>query len=235
MTRHVQLNNEQHADLRVRTERSADLGDAVMSCPVFPQEFRRAQASYPLVFSADDQAGGFRPLALFGLERGENLFLGAGGWDAPYLPLAMRMQPFLIGRDAEGGNEVHLDTHHPRVTEPGGEPVFLDQGGQAPLLREASSVLSDVIAGDEAARAFARLCADLDLIEPFTLDVTLADGSSGRLAGLSVIAEERLTALTPDDLGRLQAADALLPVFMMVASVSRFEDLVARRNARLAG
>ena len=232
MARHVQLNNVEHGTLRVRTERRADLGDAVMSAPLFPHEFRQAQAHYPIVFSKAGETGRFRPVALFGLEAGENLFLTEEGWDAAFLPAAMRMQPFLIGRAADGGMEVHVDLDHPRVGEDG-EPVFLEQGGHAPLLQTASEVLGEVAGGDGASGAFCDLLADMDLLEPFTLDVTLDDGSTGRLAGLYVVAEERLAGLGAADLSRLQEAGALMPVFMAVASLSRLEALIARRNARL--
>lgn len=237
MARHAQLNNVDHAKLRVRVERSEALGDAIMSSPVFPHEFRRAQAHYPLVFSKDTWTGRFRPIALFGLEKGENLFLGpeGTGWDAAFLPVAVRMAPFLIGKDRQGRLEVHIDLGHPRVLEAGeeGEPVFLSQGGQAPVLQDATGVLAEVAEGDEASAPFCALLTELDLIEPFTLDAAMDDGSEGRLTGFYVIAEERLSALSAYALGRLGATGALLPVFMMVASVSRLEDLIARRNRRL--
>ena len=230
MARHVQLNNAEHSRLRVLTKRSAGLGDAVMSCPLFVHEFRQAQTHYPIVFARGGD-GRITPLALFGFERGENLFLTEAGWDVPFLPAALRMQPFVIGRARDGQHEVHIDLDSPRLDE-AGEPLFLEHGGQAPLLQEAARTLGEVAAGDQATRAFADLLTAMDLTEPFTLDVTLADGGAGRLAGLNVIAEERLASLGEGDLGRLQASGSLLPVFMAVASLSRFEDLVARRNAR---
>lgn len=237
MAKHAQLNNADHHGLRVRTERGASLGDAVMSSPLFPHEFRRAQAHYPIVFQKEASTGRFRPVALFGLEAGENLFLGVDGegWDAAYLPAAMRMAPFLIGRAAGGGLEAHVDLSHPRVSQDGGEgePVFLEHGGQAPVLQEATEVLAEVAEGDGTATSFCALLAEMDLLEPFTFDVTLNDGSKGRLAGLYVVAEERLSGLDGEALARLNRAGALGAVFMAVASLSRLEALVERRNARL--
>lgn len=238
MPRHVQLNNAEHGSLRVRTERGPAFGDAVMSCPLFPHEFRRAQAHYPICFAKDANTAAFRPVALFGLERDENLFLREENtaWDAAYVPAAMRMQPFLIGRMHGGEMEVHVDLDHPRVATDGeaGEPVFLEHGGQAPLLQGTTETLGEIAEGDEASTAFCERLAEEDLLEPFTLDVTLNDGSEGRLAGLYVIAEERLATLGGATLERLQGAGDLMPVFMAVASLSRLEDLVARRNAKLA-
>lgn len=238
MTQHVQLNNVDHAKVKIRTERSSALGDDRMFAPVFPHEFRHAQAHYPIVFMKDASIGGFRPVSLFGLEEGQNLFLSEEGWDAAYLPLAVRMQPFVIGfiPDGEGGKrlEVHLDKDHPRVNEAEGEPLFLDHGGHAPFLQDVTAVLEEVHHGEKSVAGFCRLLDELQLIEPFALDVTLNDGTQGRLAGYYTIHEERLYNLNKDELGRLQESGALLPVFMVVASLTQFQALVQRRNDQLA-
>jgi hypothetical protein len=237
MARHEQLNNIEHGDLRVRAERTAELGDALMACPAFPHEFRRLQPHYPIVFIKDAANGGYRPLALFGLEDGENLFLVEDRWDAAYVPLAMRMKPFLIGFGADGAGgrqlEVHVDLEHPRISRTQGERLFLDHGGHAPFLKDASSVLSEVHEGEQSIAGFSALLDELRLVEPFTLDVTLDDGARGRLAGYYIIAEETLYGLDAQALARLQSAGALLPIFMAVASLSQLSALVERRNARL--
>ncbi|HEX7930117.1 MAG TPA: SapC family protein, partial [Sphingomicrobium sp.] len=50
MSGHEILTAEAHRDLRIRTERGAELGDAVMSCITVPNEFRRVQNEYPILF-----------------------------------------------------------------------------------------------------------------------------------------------------------------------------------------
>src|SRR5690242_20292188 len=90
------LNNIQHKDLRIITQRGAQWGDDVMSAPATVDEFRKLQAHYPIVFQPDSQEG-FLPVVLFGLEAGSNLFLTEAGWDADYLPLSMQRLPFSIG------------------------------------------------------------------------------------------------------------------------------------------
>ena len=75
MTNHVLINNVEHNDVRVVTTRSAKYGDAIMSCITFPMEFRSVQAWYPILLQGFPD-GAMRPVALFGFEKGENLFLG---------------------------------------------------------------------------------------------------------------------------------------------------------------
>lgn len=147
MPKYVQLNNIEHKNFRIKTERSAALGDNVMAAPVFPHEFRETQAYYPIVFTKE-QSGRFRPVAIFGLEQGENLFLHEGGWDSRYLPLAKRMEPFVIGLNTDSLGEqmmeVHIDPEHPRVSHEEGEALFLEEGGYTEFLSGVSETLAEV-------------------------------------------------------------------------------------------
>ena len=81
MTNYALLNNDDHQDVCVITERSARYGDNVMYALTFPFEFRSVQALYPILFHSDSNGNPF-PVALFGFQEGENLFLDESGWDA---------------------------------------------------------------------------------------------------------------------------------------------------------
>lgn len=233
MARHVQLNNIDHRDLRIDTRRCAALGDDVSFAATFPAEFRDLQAHYPVVFRKDD-AGALFPVALLGLQEGHNLFLDGERWDAPRLPLSIERQPFLIGR---GGDEitVHIDLDHPRVRTDAGEALFREHGGNSDYLERIASVLLTLHNGLQRVPAFVEALQAHGLLESFVLDVELDDGSLNRLAGYHAIDEERLRALDAAALGELHAAGHLEPVYMAVASVSRFRDLIERMNRSRAG
>ena len=233
MTRHAQINNVEHKDLRIDTRRGAALGDDVAFAATFPAEFRDLQAHYPIVFRKDAH-GALSPVALLGFEEGRNLFLDGERWDAPYLPLAIERQPFLIGR---GGDEltVHVDLDSPRVGTATGQPLFREHGGNTEYLERITSVLLTLHNGFERVPAFVDALLAHELLESFVLDVELDDGSLNRLAGYYAIDEDRLRALDAATLGELHAAGHLEPVFMAVASVSNFRDLIERMNRRRAG
>ncbi len=235
MVRPAPLNNIDHAGLRVRTERRAELGDNVMLAPVYLHEFRRVQAHYPIVFTREGEGRRLRPIALFGLEHGMNLFLTDDGWDAPYVPIRMRLAPFLVGREGGGGLSVHIDLDHPRVSEFEGDPLFLVQGGYAPILQEASGTLSEAHSGEQQLHAFTAMLDELGLTEPFTLEIKLADGTQGQLAGFETVAEETLQALDGVTLERLSRSGYLISLFMVTASLAQFTTLIARRNALCGG
>jgi hypothetical protein len=219
------LNNVTHKDLRVITRRGEQWGDAVMSCPATPAEFRALQAHYPIVFQQNAE-GQFQPLALLGLQEGQNLFLGADGWTAAYVPLAMQRAPFLIGV-AEEELRMLVDMASPRISQGAdGEAVFLPQGGKTEFLERANSVLKALHEGLQAVPEFMQALVTHDLLEPFVLDVERPDGTHGRLVGLHMINEERLAALDAKTIGLLHQADYLQPVYMALASLSNLHALI---------
>lgn len=236
MTDHRFLSSEEHRDLRINTGASAELGDGVMAAMTVPHEFRQVQAHYPIVFRRDAETGGYVALALFGFTEGENLFVNDGKWDTRYQPLAHSIQPFLIGRPSQEGGEsqVHVDMDHPRISTDGeGMRVFDEDGSMTPYLENIVNKLGMLHDSYQASGAFYEAMKRYDLIEPFTLEVPLKDGSKHSLVGFATIHEEKLQALTGDELADLHKDGHLMPVFMVLASMSHFTDLIARKNARI--
>lgn len=236
MSNHQILNPADHGTLRIHSEAGAGFGDAVMASLTIPEEFRAVQAHYPIVFRRDISTGAFSALAMFGFENGENLFLDGDRWDARYRPLAQSIQPFLIGRAASDRDvaQVHIDMDHPRISSSGeGTRVFDEDGRTTPYMEAMAARLAELDSGYRQLPEFCATLERLELLEPFTLEVPLNDGSRHSLVGYHIIAEEKLASLDAASLGSLHDWGYLLPIFMAVASLSRFSDLVARKNARL--
>jgi hypothetical protein len=233
MTHSVLLDNVNHKDLRVITQRGAAWGDGLMSAVAFPVEFRNLQAHYPIVFQKTADGISFQPVALFGFQEGENLFLGPKGWDAHHVPMAIERMPFMIGR---GGDQlmVHIDMNSPRISFTEGEPVFLAHGAASEYLERITSLLLTIHEGLESTPAFIEALLAHELLESFVLDVEHFDGSTSRFAGYYTIHEERLAALDSEALGQLHRAGHLQAIYMALASVSRFRDLIERRQQRMA-
>lgn len=234
MTSHQIVDSTTHRDQRVLAGHGAALGDGVMACLTVPGEFRRVQAHFPIVFRRDMTSGAFSAWALFGFEEGQNLFLTGESWDANYKPLALAIQPFLIGR-GPGGAQVHIDLAHPRAaaTGPGGVRLFDDLGQPSPYLEAMAERLGDLDQGYQDSAGFFAALERYSLLEPFTLEVPLRDGSNQSLVGFHTIAEERLMALDGAALEDLHRAGHLLPLFMAAASLSQLGALVDRQNLTL--
>lgn len=240
MTNHVLLNNVDHKDLKVITTRSAEYGDNVQFAITFSWEFRSIQAHYPIFFTQNSGTGGFAAVAMFGFQDKENLFLRDRGWDANYVPLTIRREPFLIGfqQSAAGGDTdrepvIHVDMDSPRVSDSEGEAAFLAHGGISEYLDQTNSILNTINEGYPVHELFVKELAEHGLLEPFALDIELNDGSRNRLMGFHTINEDALFELDGDALAGLNEKGFLLPIYMALASLSNIRDLIDRKNALL--
>jgi hypothetical protein len=240
MTNHVLLNNVDHKDLKVITTRSAAYGDNVQFALTFSWEFRSIQAHYPIFFTKDAGTGEYASVAMFGVQDKENLFLSDTGWDASYVPLSVKREPFLIGfQEAAGASSgdkepvIHVNMDSPRISDTEGEAVFLAHGGISPYLEQINSVLNTINEGYPVHKLFINELVEHGLLESFALDIELNDGSQNRLMGFYTINEEALWELDGDVLASLNKKGFLMPIYMAIASLSNIRDLIDRKNALL--
>jgi hypothetical protein len=224
----VLLNNVDHHDLRVITRRSAEFGDAVSQVMVFPTELEAVQREYPIVFRRDGE-GALRPVALLGLARSENLFLGAeGGWRASYVPALLSRGPFSIAApDAPDGEPmIRVDLDDPRVSRSEGTPVFLPQGGNAPYLEQVTAVLRTIYVGHHLLDPMIAAFEAAGLLRPVNLEARVAEGEVYAIPDALVIDRERLAALKADELATLHEGGFLQAAFMAAASLGMMQRLV---------
>ena len=240
MANHALLNNVEHKDLKIITEHSATYGDNRMCSVVFPFEFKHVQADYPIFFHKNPETQEFTSVAMFGFEKDENLFLSEQGWDADYIPLMVQREPFLIGfqESNENGQTVkntviHIDLDSPRVSYEKGTEVFLPHGGNSEYLSRISAVLKTIHDAKETTDKFMQKVTELELLEPFNVDVALSDGSNNRLTGYYTINEEKLYKLSGDTLEELNKTGMLMIMYMVVASLENIRGLASRKNAKM--
>ncbi|MDG1750848.1 MAG: SapC family protein [Thalassotalea sp.] len=240
MANHALLNSVDHQHLKVITERSEEFGDNVWYTMTFPAEFRSVQAYYPIFFNKDLNTGQFFSVALLGFQNNENLFLSNKTWDAPYIPLSITRQPFLIGvqKVVEDGEEkeqrvLHIDLDHPRVNQEKGEALFLEFGGNSDYLDNAADMLEAMHHGIIDNKIFMELLIEHELLEPFTLDITLNDESNNQLVGFYTINEDKLKELSSEILASLHSKGYLQAIYMAIASQANVRTLMNKKNALL--
>ncbi|MFB0612264.1 SapC family protein [Aurantiacibacter poecillastricola] len=224
----VPLDNVAHADLKVHIGHGAAFGSAVNQIAVLPGEFAGVQRDCPILFRKGEQR--YEAVAILGFERDSNLFLSGAQWQARYIPALARTGPFRLGEGAQGDPVVLVDLDHSRIAGADDEDaasVFLPHGGHAPALDMALAALRIVHGARDDLQRMSRLFDELSLPEPVNLTVTRASGQEVRFDGYYTIGEDRLAALSPEQLGALNAADMLAPVIHAAASLANFNTLLA--------
>ena len=241
MSNSVILNNAIHKDLKVITKTGEAYGSNVMHAMTFPAEFRDVQSCYPIFFCKDPATGQFYPTALFGFEKDQNLFLHGDSWEASYIPMMIKRHPFLIGFQAdpekgEGAKKpiISIDMDNPRISQTEGETLFTDSGDPSEYLKQSMARLEAIHRGHEHNKLFIEALLKNELLQSFTLEITLNNGSNNKLSGFYTIDEENLHKLGAEALASLHSQGFLQAIYMTVASFARIRPMIDKQNAILS-
>jgi len=237
MSNYVVLNPATHQNTHVLTDRGEAQGDSIQYALTYPLEFRNIQACYPIFFSKSSETGEFFPIALFGFEKNENLFLDKAGWNASYIPMMVERQPFLIGYQGSSEDDlkpiVSIDMDSPKISQDQGQPLFEEQAQPSEYLKKVMTKLESLHHGHEHNKGFIAALTAADLLEPFTLKITLDNGSTNQLIGFYTINENKLLELDGATLADFNTKGYLQPIYMAVASYARIRALIDKKNALL--
>ena len=234
----VLVNNVDHAGLRVALRTGVAYGDSVNQLPIYPSEFEEVQRSFPIVFRRTDD--GIQAFALLGLDRDENLFLDGDRWITAYVPAMQRRGPFSIGMkrpgapgEAPGEPMIHVDMDDARVGAADGLPLFLEQGGNAPLLEHIAGVLRVLFEGVTQGPAMLAELEAAGLLQPTTLQISVTEEDRYDVPDLLMIDQAALAALAGDRLERLHETGLLRAATMAAASIGNVQRLIDMKAARL--
>lgn len=237
MSKHELLNNITHKNIKVIMKRSAEYGDDIWFTPTFWREFRSVQSCYPILFKKENDS--FIPVAFFGFEKAENLFLSEQGWDAAYIPLSVQRLPFYIGvqQRTEGSEHrvVTIDMDSPRISRVEGVELFMEYGGNSEFLDNMANMLETLHEGVAENGAFIQALLENELLESVTLDITLNDQSTHQLIGFHTINESKLKELNTDVLSSFHASGYLQAIYAAAFSQVKFGELIRRKNKRMFG
>jgi hypothetical protein len=237
MTSAVLLNNVEHKDVKVSVLHGAEYGDAVNQLVVFPNEFEELQREYPILFRKD-QDGRFFSVVILGFDRDENLFLNNPVWNARYVPALRRRGPFAIGSDDYGEAPlepmIYIDMADTRVGRDDGLPLFLPQGGNAPLLNHVLEAMQTIHLGEPLSGAMFAAFDELELIQPLQFGVNLSEDESISFPDVYGIDARRFAALGGDALARLHKGGFLGCAIWALSSLENMIQLITLKNASRA-
>lgn len=234
----VQINNIDHADLRVSPRAGAAFGDAANQALVFPAEFEELQREFAIVFRRRDE--GLQAYVLLGLDRDENLYLSGDYWTSHYVPASHQRGPFSIGmiRSADDDSSepmLHADMDDPRVGDEAGLPLFLEHGGNTPYLDHITGVLRLLYEGMQTAPAAYAALDEAGLLTTVTLTVDVSEEQRYTVPDVLVVDIERLAAVTGEPLERLHRSGVLRLAILAAASLGNIQQLIARKQALAGG
>lgn len=233
------LNSKHHKDVGINAKKVESEAGALNMVPVVLSEFSKVALQYPIVITKNQDTGRFSCIALFGLEKGENLFFNRDTWDAIYLPLQIRRQPFFIGTsEANDQHLICIDANHSSVeeasrSEDAVHSLFDESGNETDYLTGMKNLLAELFEGEKLTKIFIDDLLTYNLLQPLQLQITLVDQSPVRVEGLYTINEAILNQFTSDELFSLHEKKYLNPIYAMIMSVGHMYGLLDRKNKRI--
>ena len=211
------ISSTTHADKRWKRYDSYAFAAHDALAPLVAQELPRAVLHLPIAFVAQD--GQFTPVAVLGIQPGQNLFVAPEGrWLAAYTPAAYRAYPFALANLPDGQQVLAFDTDSGLLTEGEGEPFFDADGRPAQAVQNILGFLTQVQTNRELTQRICKALADHQLLQAWPITVN-GDGGERQVEGLYRIDEAALNALAAESLKALQEAGALPTVYSQLLSM----------------
>jgi SapC len=206
--------------------------------PISHTEFQLVAREYPIVFTSGDEGRTFAAVAVLGMTGSENLFFRNGTWaERVYVPAYARRFPFCMARvtlDKVQQKERLICIEKEFVDEQRGEAMFDAKGEPSSKWTDIERLLSEYEADLERSREMCAILADYGLLEPFTMQATLAKEKGGgamHITGMHRIVEKNLENLNAAQLKNLLRKGLMARIYLHLLSLENFARLLDRKAA----
>jgi hypothetical protein len=223
MVKIVPVDRERHARKGWRRPQGYDFAASDVLAPLGGSEFAQAVLAMPIGFV--EKSSHYVPVALLGLTKGTNLFIGPGSqWLGGYVPSLLRTYPFSLVRQEESDETILcVDEDSGLIVDEGEENVekfFEADGSPSAISYTLKNVLRrierDQIETDLAVSAL----AEAGVIKPWPLTAA-AGNQQVRVNGLHQIDELALNALSDATFIKLRKASSLVIAHGQLLSVGQ--------------
>ncbi|HEY1415452.1 MAG TPA: SapC family protein [Caulobacteraceae bacterium] len=207
--------------------------------PVVVTEFPQTAISSPIIFAGERR----QPLAVVGVNQGENLFLKEDGYFLPgyYVPAYVRRYPFVLASDEKRESLVIcIDRDAPMVGDLPDLALFDAAGQPTDYTKSCVEFCNSFEVEVRRTESFVKLLTELDLFETRTATYTpmgpdnQPTGPAQMVAEFFAISEEKLKALPDDKLRQMVDTGALAQVYAHLTSLHGWDRLINNSLQRAA-
>lgn len=231
----VPITIERHKNKKINPINNFLFAKEVHIAAVMAHEFPKVSSIYPIVFIEDKANDDFKPVAMLGLEQGENLFLSEDGkkWNASYIPAIIRRYPFALAKTGDENKfTVCIDETSEFLSEKEGEPLFNEDNSAAPTIEKVKQYLSELHQMDLFTNEFTKFLKENNLFTPLNMRVRLQNEMKN-ISGAYVINEERLNSLSDDKFLEMKNKRYLSVIYSHLSSLAQIERLLGFKDKNL--
>jgi hypothetical protein len=185
--------------------------------PLVAQELPRAVLHLPIAFVRQNDQ--FAPVAVLGIQPGQNLFVAPDGrWLGGYTPAAYRSHPFGLANLPDGQQVLAFDADSGLLTEAAGEAFYDSEDRPTQAVQDVLAFLTQVQANRAQTQRICQALAEHQLVQPWPITLQTETGER-QVDGLYRIDEAALNALPAESLKALQQAGAMPMVYAQLLSM----------------
>lgn len=223
---------ERHSGKTFRRFSSYDFAAKETVAPLVGAELGKATLSFPIAFLREDTRA--IPVAVLGVEPGNNLFVGPDGrWAGPYIPAAFRSYPFVLAQTQDQKQILCINEASGLVTDDSsGEPFFGPEKKPSEPVEKILDFLTKLHENRLATERACEVIFKLALLEPWTIQAPGANGPRA-VSGLWRVSEARLNDLEDHAFLELRRTGGLALSYaqlMSMGHLSSLERLAVLRN-----
>jgi hypothetical protein len=231
------VDKSRHAKLRVKDNPDFSHAREFNLASIMLGELSACTSNFPVLFVQHPDTQTVRPVAMFGLRPGENVYYGKDGWDSTYAPLMVQRHPFTIGFDDRKENNsteltTCLITDSPFLSEEDGVALFTESGENTDYLASRHRMLQEIFEGEKLTEQFTSKLIEMDLLSPFEMLIKPETGEVRKITGMLALDERKLRALSPEKLQQLHKLDFLPACYIILASLFQIHNLMNLRNRK---
>lgn len=230
------LSFEKHKTTRVKAINSFDFVAKTHMASVMVHEFSKVAPTYPIVFLQDPNSDAFKPVALLGLEEGENLFIQNDKWMASYIPAIVRRYPFVLANGKDDKRfTICIDEDSDFVSDKGedGQLLFNDKGEPSEALERVKKYLQELQQMEMFTVEFSRYLAEKNLFTPLNMNLKVGEQVKS-VTGAYMLNEERLNGLSSETFEEMRKKNYLPVIYAHLGSLGQMERLVSFKNNTVA-
>jgi hypothetical protein len=235
MSELVELSNNKHKQFRIKPNCAVEFSASQQIMRLRAVEIGKAVTNFPVFLTRNTHDGSGVLSALTSFDSSSNLYVKDTQWQATYQPTVMQTYPLFLMKSPKDENSytIGIDEQSSAFSRDNGEALF-DEGGKASLyLSRVKTLLEADIKNDIHTYQFIHKLQELELLKGIDLLVHYQDASVQTLTGLNTIDEDKLHALSAEQLYELNQQGYLVPIHAMLVSIYQLNLLVRYHNAMI--
>ena len=218
-----------HKGVKIDNENFDIAENRVNAVTVVANELSTLVHEYPIFMTKHGKTNQYQLLAILGFETGQNLYIDGEFWRGSFIPMDILRRPFqayIPDKENPSKGQIAIDMAHPWVNSIKGHDLVDEQGNASEYFARIEKTFAQLMGGNAYTLQALETADTLQLIEPVTLNIELANGDKKDLNGLFSFNQEKVAALTGEALEQSHKSGLLQICHLMLSSGANLQKLI---------